>query len=95
MLDLRVEGVNVLFHPAASRHRVIARVDKVENWTVIYRDHLDQDRVSASIPSKEAALRKARDLYYRGRAEIYRIDGPNGRAVLRQEFASWASENKW
>lgn len=95
MLDLRVEGANVLSHPAASRYRVTAKVDREDNWKVIYRDHLDQDRTSAGIPGKEAALRKARDLYYRGRAEIYRIEGPNGRAVLRQEFVSWASENKW
>ena len=95
MLDLRVEGANVLSHPATSRHRVIAQVDKEENWKIIYRDQLDQDRTSARIPSKEAALRKARDLYYRGRAEIYRIEGPNGRALLKQEFATWVSENKW
>ncbi len=63
-------------------------------WKIIYRDHLDQDRTSQGIPSKEAALRKASDLYHRQRAELYEIEGPNGRAMPKDEIMDWLSANK-
>jgi hypothetical protein len=64
------------------------------NWTILYRDQLDQDRTSRSIPSKEAALKQASDLYYQQRAELYRIEGPNGRALPKEEIMRWMSANK-
>jgi hypothetical protein len=48
------------------------------DWRVLYRDHLDQDRTSQGILSKEGALKQASNLYYRQRAELYEIGGPNG-----------------
>jgi hypothetical protein len=55
----------------------------VTNWKVFYRDDLDQDRTSGSSQSEESALERARELYLGERAEIYRIEGSNGR-ILRQ-----------
>ena len=63
----------------------------LSNWKILYRDRLDQDRVSRSIPSKEAALKQASDLYYQQRAELYRIEGPNGRALPKEEIMHWIS----
>ncbi len=63
-------------------------------WKIIYRDHLDQDRTCQGIPSKEAALRKASDLYHRQRAALYEIEGPNGRAMPKDEIMNWLSANK-
>jgi len=34
----------------------------VPEWKVLYRDVLDRDRTSRDIPSKDAALKQARDL---------------------------------
>ena len=65
----------------------------VSDWRILYRDQLDQDRTSRSIPSKEAALKQASDLYYRQRAELYRIEGPNGRALPKEEILRWMSTN--
>ena len=67
----------------------------MSGWKVLYRDQLDQDRTSRSIPSKEAALKKARELYYRQRAEIYRIEGPDGRSLPKQEIINSASDSRW
>ena len=64
------------------------------HWKILYRDHLDQDRTSQGIPSKEAALQKASDLYHRQRAELYEIEGPNGRALPKEEIMRWMSANK-
>jgi hypothetical protein len=44
--------------------------------------------------SKEAALMKASDLYHRQRAELYEIEGPNGRALRKEEIMRWMSANK-
>jgi hypothetical protein len=66
----------------------------MSGWKILYRDQLDQDRTSKSVPSKEAAVEKARDLYYHQRAEIYRIEGPDGRALLKQEIIGSASDSK-
>ena len=65
----------------------------MSDWKVLYRDQLDQDRTSRSIPSKEAALKQASDLYYQQRAELYRIEGPNGRALPKKEIMHWISTN--
>ena len=67
----------------------------MSEWKVLYRDQLDQDRTSRGIPSKEAALKKARELYYRERAEIYRIEGPDGRSLLKREIITSMSEGRW
>ncbi len=66
----------------------------ISDWRILYRDQLDQDRTSQSIPSKEAALKKARDLYHRQRAELYRIEGPDGQALPKGETMRWMSANK-
>jgi hypothetical protein len=63
------------------------------DWKVLYRDQLDQDRTSRSVPSKEAALEQAGDLYYQQRAELYRIEGPNGRALPKEEIMRWMATN--
>jgi hypothetical protein len=67
----------------------------VSDWKVLYRDDLDRDRTSRSISSREAALEQARDLYFRQHAELYRIEGPNGRIVPKDEVMRWVSSNKW
>jgi hypothetical protein len=64
----------------------------ISDWKILYRDRLDQDR---SIPSKEAALKQARNLYHQQRAELYRIEGPNGLALPKEEIMRWMSTNKW
>jgi hypothetical protein len=65
----------------------------VSEWKVLYRDQLDQDRTFRRIPSKEAALKQASDLYYQQRAELYRIEGPNGRALRKEEIMRWMATN--
>ena len=64
------------------------------DWKVFYRDTLDQDRTSLSIASKEAALAQARNLHRRQRAEIYRIEGPDGGLVRKEEIMRWVSSNR-
>jgi hypothetical protein len=64
------------------------------HWKILYRDHLDQDRTSQGIPSEEAALRQASDLYHQQRAELYEIDGPDGRALPKAEIMRWISAHK-
>jgi 1,2-phenylacetyl-CoA epoxidase PaaB subunit len=65
------------------------------DWKVFYRDNLDHDRISPGAPSKEAALRQARNLYRDRRAEIYRIEGPAGWIVPKEEVMRWVAANKW
>jgi hypothetical protein len=67
----------------------------ISDWKILYRDQLDQDRSSRSIPSKEAALKQARDLYLQQRAELYRIEGPYGLVLPKEEIMRWMSTNKW
>jgi hypothetical protein len=67
----------------------------VSEWKVVYPDDLDRDRTSRDIPSKEAALKQARDLYFRQRAEIYGIEGPDGRSLPKKEIMRWVSANRW
>ena len=88
MSDLRAEVANALI--GTSQYMNIS-----SDWKIIYRDRLDQDRISRSIPSKEAALKQARDLYRQQRAELYRIEGPNGLALPKEEIMRWMSTNKW
>lgn len=64
------------------------------NWKIRYRDHLDQDRTFGNISSREAALQQASNLYRRQRAEVYEIEGPNGRALPKDEIMRWMSANK-
>jgi hypothetical protein len=66
----------------------------MSDWKVLYRDQLDQNRTSQNIPSKEAALERASDLYRRQRAELYRIEGPSGLALSKEEIMRWVSANK-
>ncbi len=63
-------------------------------WKILYRDHLDQDRTSLSVSSKEVALKQARDLYHLKRAELYKIEGPNGGALPKEEIMRWIAANK-
>jgi hypothetical protein len=67
----------------------------MSDWKVLYRDDLDRDRTSRSIPSKEDALKQARNLYIHERAELYLIEGPNGQALPKEEIMRWVSSNKW
>ena len=64
------------------------------NWKVLYRDHFDQDR-SRGNPSREAALRQARDLHRNYRFEIYRLEGPNGQIVPKGDVMNWVYANRW
>ncbi len=70
------------------------RKRKMSDWKVLYRDDLDQDRASRGSPSQEAAFEQARRLYLKGRAEIYRIEGPDGLTLPKQEIMRWMSANK-
>jgi hypothetical protein len=74
--------------------KLVRGKSKVTDWKVLYRDDLDQDRFSGSIPSAEAALERAKELYIKERAEIYRIEGPNGRILPREEIMRWLCANK-
>ncbi|RBP05760.1 hypothetical protein DFR50_13325 [Roseiarcus fermentans] len=64
------------------------------DWKVFYRDQLDQDRTSGSISSKEAALTRAKHLR-RQRAEVYKIEGPDGLTLPKVEIARWMSDNRY
>jgi hypothetical protein len=66
----------------------------MSNWKVLYRDDYDQDRTSRCVATKEAALKHARSLYHEQRAEIYRIEGPNGWTLAKDEIMRWVSGNK-
>jgi hypothetical protein len=66
----------------------------MSEWKVLYRDQLDQDRTSQSIPSKQAALEQASDLYHQQRAELYKIEGLNHVALSKEEIMRWVSANK-
>ena len=66
----------------------------MSSWKVHYRDVLDQDRASRSVASKEAALELARNLCLNKRAEIYRIEGPDGLSLPKEEIMRWLSANK-
>ncbi len=78
---------------AASIH--IGRNRTVSEWKVIYRDNLDHDRISPSVSSKEAALAQARNLHRERRAEIYKIEGPAGGIVPKDEVMRWVSAHRW
>ena len=65
----------------------------MSDWKVFYRDDLDQDRTSRNIASKEDALAQAGILHRRRRAEIYRIEGPDGNLVRKEEIMRWVSAN--
>lgn len=67
----------------------------MSEWKVFYRDQLDNDRTSGGAPSKEAALKRAKDLHYQKRAAIYRIEGPDGSSLSKQEVLSWVSANRY
>jgi hypothetical protein len=66
----------------------------MSGWKVLYRDDLDQDRASPSSPSQEAALERARRLYIQERAEIYRIEGPDGLTLPKEEIMRWMSASR-
>jgi hypothetical protein len=74
--------------------KIMLRKRNVTDWKVLYRDDLDQDRTSRSNPSEEAALERARQLYLKGRAEIYRIEGPNGATLPKREIMRWVSAHR-
>ena len=67
----------------------------MSDWKVFYRDSLDHDRISPSVVTQEAALTQARNLYRDRRAEIYRIEGPAGRVLPKEEVMRWVAANKW
>jgi len=66
----------------------------MSEWKVLYRDHLDQDRTSGSVPDLETALRLAKDLYRHQRAELYRVEGPEGHVLPKDEVMRWVYVNK-
>lgn len=63
-------------------------------WRVLYRDDLDRDRMSRSSPTEEAAIDRARQLYRKERAEIYRIEGPDGLILQKEEIMRRLSATK-
>ena len=67
----------------------------MSEWKVFYRDSLDQDRTSRSVTSKEAALSRAKDLHRKQQAEIYRIEGPDGGILRKEEIMRWVSAHRW
>lgn len=69
-------------------------IGKMSNWKALYRNDLDQDRTSRSSPSKEAALGQARRLYIQERAEIYRIGGPDGLILPKEQIMRLVSGNR-
>lgn len=66
----------------------------MSDWKVLYRDYRDCDRTTRSVPSKEAALDQAKSLYRQQRAEIYRIEGPDGAFLPKAEVMRWLSEHR-
>lgn len=86
-------------HPYDEAIRLVAPVVsgrdcEMSDWKVLYRDGLDQDRTSRSSPSEDAALERARQLYLKARAEIYRIEGPNGLILPKEKVMRWVSANR-
>ena len=67
----------------------------MSEWKIFYRDDLDYDRISPSVSSKEAALAQARNLRRDRRAEIYKIEGPAGGIVPKDEVMRWVSAHMW
>ncbi len=67
----------------------------MSEWKVFYRDDLDHDRISPSVPSKQAALERARNLHRDRRAEIYKIEGPAGFIVQKDEVMRWVAAHRW
>ena len=67
----------------------------MSDWKVFYRDNYDQDRTSHAVPSKEAALTEARVLHRDRRAEIYRIEGPAGMIIPKEDVLRWVSEHRY
>ena len=63
-------------------------------WKIRCRDYLDQGRTSQSVPSKEAPLIRASNLYHRQGAELYEIQGPDGRGLRKEEVMRWVSANR-
>lgn len=67
----------------------------MSEWKIFYRDTLDHDRIYPSVSSKEAALAQARDLHRDRRAEIYKIEGPAGDIVPKDDVMNWVFANRW
>jgi hypothetical protein len=67
----------------------------MSEWKVFYRDSLDHDRISPSVPNKEDALAQARSLYRDKRAEIYKIEGPAGAIIAKDEAMRWVAAHMW
>jgi hypothetical protein len=67
----------------------------MSEWKVFYRDSLDRDRTSQSLPSKEDALTQATNLHRQQRAEIYRIEGSDGGILQKNEIMRWVSDHRW
>ncbi len=67
----------------------------MSDWRVFYRDTHDQDRISKAVSSREDALCEAKVLHRDRRAEIYRIEGPAGMIIPKEDVLRWVSENKW
>ncbi len=50
--------------------------------------------MSRSSPTEEAAMDRARQLYRKERAEIYRIEGPDGLILQKEEIMRRLSATK-
>ena len=66
----------------------------MSDWKVIYRDDLDRDRTCRRSTNEKAALERARQLYFEQGAEIYKIEGPNGLILPKEQIMRWMSVNK-
>ena len=67
----------------------------MSEWKIFYRDSLDLDRIAPCVSSKEAALAQARNLHRDRRAEIYKIEGPAGDIIHKDEVMRWVSVHRW
>jgi hypothetical protein len=54
-------------------------------WRVLYRGDVDQDRTSRSSETGDAALEQAMRFCVLERAEIYRIEGPDGLILPKEQ----------
>ncbi len=66
----------------------------MSEWKVFYPDSYERDRISPNLSSKEAALAQARNLHRERRAEIYKIEGPAGGIVPKDEVMRWVSAKR-
>ena len=67
----------------------------MSEWKVFHRDDLDHARISPKVSSKEDPLAQARNLHRDKRAEIYKIEGPAGDSIPKDEVMRWVCTHRW